>query len=71
MKTYKVTITETSKRDVEVEADSAEEAEDIVNDMWYRGEIILDADDFFEVDYSSAEAVKQNEKKSKSRDEGR
>lgn len=71
MDTYKVTITETSKREVEVEADSRAEAEDIVNDMWYRGEIILDADDFVEMDCSAEEIEQNKSKKATSRDEER
>lgn len=43
---YRVTITETLKRTVDVTAESKEAAEQIVNDAWYSGKHILIADDF-------------------------
>ena len=49
MKNFEVTITETLKKKVEVEAETQEEAEQIVNDEWYKGDHILDADNFTEV----------------------
>ena len=42
---------------VEVEAESPEEAEQSVSDQWYKGEYILDADNFVEVDFSAKEKV--------------
>ncbi len=39
-------IIETLHRTLEIEANSEEEAFDIVNDMYSSGEIILTADDF-------------------------
>ena len=53
MKEYKVTITETLKKDVIVEAESEIEAVQAVNDAWYDGEYILDADNFKGVDFSA------------------
>jgi len=44
MKKYNVTITETLKKTVEIEAKSQEEAEQKIADDWYKGEHILDAD---------------------------
>ncbi len=49
MKKFEVTITETLKKKVKVEAETLEEAEQKVNDDWYRGEYILDSDNFTEV----------------------
>lgn len=47
MNEYNVTITELLKKTVE--AESREEAEQLVMDAWHRSEYILDADDFKEV----------------------
>jgi len=52
-KTFDVTITETLKMVVNVNADSKEEAEQIVADNWKAGEYILDADNFVEVDFGA------------------
>ena len=57
MKKFNVTITETLKKSVEVEAENMDEAEQMVNDAWYSGEHILDADCFKTVDFSAAEVV--------------
>jgi hypothetical protein len=51
MKKYKVTITETSRMVVEVEADSLADAEEIAEDKWNNGEYILDADNFCGADF--------------------
>ena len=50
-KKYRVTITETLKRTVDVTAESKEAAEQIVNDEWYIGKHILIADDFTVVEF--------------------
>ena len=42
---------------VTVEADSMEEAEQLVSDGWYKGEYILDAECFEGVEFESAEPV--------------
>lgn len=55
MKKFNVTITETLKKTVEVDAESQDEAEQIVNDSWYRGEHILDADNFDGVVFDAIE----------------
>ena len=55
MKKFEVTITETLKKTVEVEAETQEEAEQIVTDDWYKGEHILDADNFSEVVFDAKE----------------
>ena len=46
MKTYKVTITERLQMDVEVEAESALQAREIVERSYKNSEYILDADHF-------------------------
>ncbi len=58
MRTYSVEITETLQKTIQVEAASREEAEAIVNEQWYKGEHILDADNFTVVSF----AVKQEPK---------
>lgn len=50
---YTVKITETLVKSVSVEADSIEEAEDIVSEGWHRSEYILDAEDFVEVNFTA------------------
>lgn len=50
-KKYRVTITETLKRTVDVTAESKEAAEQIVNDEWYIGKHILIVDDFTGVEF--------------------
>lgn len=47
---YIASIVEMLQRDVPVEADSKEEAQDIVEDGWYNGKYVLDSDDFVDVD---------------------
>ena len=61
MKKYKVTIIETSKMTVFVEANSQDEAEQIVADRWAEGEYILDADNFADVDYEAEDAAPKHE----------
>lgn len=62
MKKYEVTITETLKKKVEVEAETQEEAEQIITDEWYKGDHILDADCFtgvvFEAKENETEKIK-------------
>lgn len=54
MKQYKVTITETLKMTVEVEAKDRWEAEQIVTDNWRNGDYILDAVSFTGVSFKAA-----------------
>ena len=51
MKEYDVTITETLKMTVTVEAESQLEAEQMVSDNWRNQEYILVADNFTGVDF--------------------
>ena len=53
MRDYYVTITETLKMKLNVEADSMEEAVEKVRDGWKSGEYILDADHFEDVDFEA------------------
>lgn len=53
MKEFDVTITETLKLTVSVEASSKEEAEQMVNDQWCAGDHVLDADNFVDVEFES------------------
>ena len=49
---FKIEITETLQKAVEVEAESLKEALGTVEDMWSGNEIILNADDFVHVDFT-------------------
>ncbi len=53
MREYYVTITETMKMKLNVEAESMEEAVEKVKDGWRSGEYILDADHFADVDFEA------------------
>ena len=53
MKEFDVTMTETLKLTVSVEASSKEEAEQMVNDQWRAGDHVLDADNFVDVEFES------------------
>lgn len=55
MNKYNVTITETLKKTVEVEAESLDKAKEKVSDEWKDGTFILDADDFKEVEFEAQE----------------
>ena len=56
MKNYDVTIHENLKMKVSVEAESAQEAEEIVKDRWKAGDYILDADNFTGVEFKAKNA---------------
>lgn len=53
MKTYEVTIIEALRMKVEVEAESQQEAEQLVSDRWHHSEYILDAECFADVDFKA------------------
>lgn len=61
MKTYQVTITETLQKTVEVEANSKEEAEELVERKWNDNEYILDAEAFVGVDFSAVSQQRSRE----------
>ncbi len=54
-KMFSVTITETLKMVVEVEAQNQQQAEQIVSDRWRNSEYILDADNFSKVEFTATE----------------
>lgn len=51
MNEYEITIRETLEMTVTVEAESREEARQIVADRWKNSEYILDADSFKDVEF--------------------
>ena len=55
MPKYKIEITETLQKVVEVEAETLKDAFDIAEDMWNGNEIMLYADDFKGVEFSEYE----------------
>ena len=57
---YKVTITETLKLSVEVEAKNQQEAEQIVSDKWRNSEYILDADNFVDVEFEAVQVTQDD-----------
>lgn len=61
MKKYKVKIRETLEMTVEVEAESREEAAEIVSDKWYNSEYILAPECFKGVEFIAKEQVKNKE----------
>ena len=50
---FRVTITETLKRTVEVDADSQHEAEQIVSDGWHNSKHILGSEDFVDLNFEA------------------
>ena len=62
MKEYNVTITETLKMTVTVEAESQLEAEQMVSDNWRNQEYILDADNFTGVDFKAKRCSRELER---------
>ena len=54
-KKFSVTITEILKMVVEVKAQNQQQAEQIVSDRWRNSEYILDADNFFGVEFTAIE----------------
>lgn len=63
MKKYEVTIQETLVRKVTVEADDMENAEDIVRRRYDRADLVLDADDFSDVQFSTKQVPARNREK--------
>lgn len=57
MAKFKVEITETLRRVVEVEAIDASEAEDKVEEQWSDSDIVLDYDDFDGVTFVARKVV--------------
>ena len=61
-KHYNVTITETLVMKVEVEAESKDEAEQLVSDAWHDSEYVLDADNFTGVEFTAEEVSRNRER---------
>lgn len=61
MKEYDVTITETLKMTVTVEAESQLEAEQMVSDNWRNQEYILDADNFTGVAFKAGRRTRSRD----------
>lgn len=63
---YTVYITETLQKEVKIEAESREQAQNIAEKNWRQGKYILDADDFTEVVFGirQSEIEKKQPKKS-------
>ncbi|MGF6990531.1 hypothetical protein M2150_001796 [Lachnospiraceae bacterium PM6-15] len=55
MKTFKVTITETLSKTVEIKANSSREAEQMVMDNWKDSQYILGSEEFTGVDFKAEE----------------
>lgn len=52
MKEFNVIITETLRKVVTVEAETAEDAKDMVDAAWHNSEYILEAEDFAGVEFT-------------------
>ena len=57
---FEVTITETSKLTVKVEANNQQEAEQIVSDQWNDGQHVLDYDNFVDVEFDAVPIDQDN-----------
>ena len=57
---FEVTIIETLKHVVEIEAIDQQEAEQIVSDNWQKNECILAANNFLDVEFKVVSVVKSN-----------
>ena len=61
VKPFKVTITETLKKTVEVEAKNRNEAEQIVSENWKNSEYVLDTDNFVGVEFAAVSVDVEDE----------
>ena len=52
MKEFEVTITETLQKSITVAAATREEAQAMVEEMWDKGDVVLDADHFVSAEFS-------------------
>ena len=64
MKEFEVTITETLQKSVTVEASTREEAQAMVEEMWDKGDVVLDADNFIGADFNCDNGHEIEENKS-------
>ena len=61
METFKIEVQELLARVVEVQAENLEEAFTVVNDQYKKEEIVLDYDDFVQVDFIDANSQSQKD----------
>ena len=61
MAKFAVTYEETLTRTYIVEADNQEDAETIIGEAVYYGDIVFDADDFIDYEVSGREATEEDE----------
>jgi hypothetical protein len=54
LRTFAVNITETLRLTVEIQAETGEEAKQIANDRWLKGDWVLDAENFTGVEFEIA-----------------
>jgi hypothetical protein len=66
---FSVTITETLKMTVTVEAKDRHEAEQIVSDNWRNSEYILDADHFIGVEFEAAPVTPERAQSGRGKEE--
>ena len=64
MKEFEVTVTETLQKSVTVEAATREEAQAMVEEMWDKGDVVLDADNFIGADFNCDNGHEIEENKS-------
>lgn len=62
MPTYKIEITETLQRQIEVEASSKEEALKKIKEQYQNQEIVLNENDYVDTEYSYIEKIKNKNK---------
>lgn len=67
MKKFKVTITETLEKEVEVDALDWNHALDIVEESYWNGDVVLTADDHTDTDFYAEEIPPEIEKSVKNR----
>lgn len=61
MKTYDVTITETLRLTVPVQAESLAEAEETTEENWKNSQYILDAENFAGADFKGKERIRDKD----------
>jgi hypothetical protein len=64
MKEYEVTITETLQKTIKVEASTKQDAQAMVEEMWNKGDVVLDADNFIGAEFGCNEGreIQQDQK---------
>ena len=65
METFKIEIQELLARVVDIEADNKNEAISKVNELYKKAEIVLDYNDFVEVDFIDINTQSKNDEKNK------